>query len=204
MNLQEYKALLLVATAVLALVVASPALQRILVYPQSEFFTEMGLLGPEHTADKYPFEITINENYKVFLAASNHLGRCAYYEVRVKFRTQNQSAPDSFNRTASSLPSLYNVHFFVADEEAWELPVTFSFDYSYDENNSQINFNGMMFNGAALNLSGYSATWDEEKSRFFGNLIFELWIYNDDVGDFTYHERYNDLKFNMTVPSDYV
>lgn len=204
MNLQSYKPLLLVVTAILALLVASPALQRLLFYPRTDFFTEMGLLGPEHTADKYPSNITLNENYNVFLAASNYLGSCAYYEVRVKFRTENQSAPGSLTRQPSSLPSLYNVHFFVADEEAWELPVTFSFDYSYDENNSQINFNGMMFNGAVLNLSGYSATWDEEKSRFFGNLIFELWIYNDDVGDFTYHERYNDLKFNMTVPSDYV
>jgi hypothetical protein len=57
----------------------------------------------------------------------------------------------------------------------------------------------MIFNGAALNLNGYSATWDAENSRFFGNLIFELWVYNDAVGGFTYHERYNDLKFNMTV-----
>ena len=115
MNLQGFKISLIAVTAVLALLVASPALQRILVYPQSEFFTEMWLLGPEHTAEKYPFNITLNENYNVFLAASNHLGRCAYYEVRVKFRTENQSAPDTFNRTSSSLPSLYNVHFFVAD-----------------------------------------------------------------------------------------
>ncbi|MBN1245165.1 DUF1616 domain-containing protein [Candidatus Bathyarchaeota archaeon] len=199
MNLQGYKVLLLCVTAILALLVASPALQRLLVYPQTEFFTEMWLLGPEHTAENYPSNITLNENYKVFLGTSNHLGHCAYYVVQVKFRNQNQSAPDTFARTPSSLPPLHSVNFIVADKEAWELPVTFSFDYSYDENNSQVIFNQMMFNGAALNLNGYSTTWDSEKSRFFGNLIFELWIYNDAIGDFTYHERYNDLKFNMTV-----
>ena len=107
--------------------------------------------------------------------------------IQVKFRTQNQSAPDSFTRTPSSLPSLYNVNFIVADKETWELPVNFSFDYSYDENNSQVIFNRMLFNGASLNLEGSSAAWDDEKNRFFGNLIFELWVYNDAVGDFTYH-----------------
>jgi len=198
-NLQQYKLLLLVVTTTLSLLVASPALQRLLVYPQTEFFTEMGLLGPGHTAENYPFNITLNENYQVFLGASNNLGHCAYYVVQVKFRTQNQSAPDAFTRTPSSLPPLYSVNFLVADKESWELPVTFSFDYSYDENDSQVNFNRMMFNGAALNLNGYSATWDEEHRRFFGNMIFELWIYTDEVGGFTYHERYTDLKFNMTV-----
>ena len=186
-------------TASLALLIASPALQRLLVYPQTEFFTGMWLLGPEHNAENYPFNITLNENYNVFLGVSNHLGQCAYYKVQVKFRNQNQSAPDARARTPSSLSPLYSVNVVVADKEAWELPVTFSFDYSYDENNSQVNFNRMMFNGAALNLNWYSTTWDAERSRFFGNLIFELWIYNDVVGDFTYHERYNDLKFNMTV-----
>lgn len=198
-NLQAYKASLLVVTAVLALLVASPALQRLLVFPQTEFFTEIWLLGPQHSGENYPFNITLNESYKVFLGISNHLGHCAYYVVQVKFRNQNQSAPDTLARTPSSLPPLYSFNVIVADKETWELPVTFSFDYSYDESNSQVNFNQMMFNGATLNLNGYSATWDDEKSMFFGNLIFELWIYSNAVGGFAYHERYNDLKFNMTV-----
>lgn len=201
MNLQEYKLVLLVVTAIVGLLVASPALQRVFVYPQSEFFTEMWLLGPEHKADNYPFNIELNENYQVFLGASNHLGHCAYYTVQVKFRNQNQSAPDASTLTPSSLPTLYNINFIIADKEEWELPVTFSFDYLYDENNSQVNFNRMMFNGASLNLNGYSTTWDAENSQFFGNLVFELWIYNDEVGGLTYHQRYNDLKFNMTVPT---
>jgi len=198
-NLQGYKALLLVVTAIMAIFVASPALQRLLVLPQTEFFTEMWLLGPEHNAENYPYNITLNENYKVFLGVSNHLGHCAYYVVQVKFRTENQSAPDTFARTPSNLSSLCSVNFIVADKEAWELPVTFSFDYSYDENNSQVIFNRMIFNSAALNLNRYSAPWDDQNRRFFGNLIFELWIYNDAVGGFTYHERYNSLNFNMTV-----
>jgi len=199
MNLQDYKVLILVVTAVVALIVASPALQRVLVYPQTEFFTELWLLGPGHMAEGFPYNITRGENYNMFLGIANQLGRCAYYEVQVKFRNSTQSAPDSFNRTSSSLPCLYSLNVFVADKETWELPVAFGFDYSYDSNSSQVNFSRLLFNNAQLNLNGYSASWDSNRTAFFGNLIFELWIYNDSIGGFQYHERYVDLKFNMTV-----
>lgn len=205
MNFQQYKALFLVVTGVLALLVASPALQRILVYPQTEFFTEMWLLGPEHMAEGYPYNISRGQTYDLFLGLANRLGQCAYYVVEVKFRNATQSAPDSFNRTASSLQPLYSFNVFVADKESFELPLSFSFDYvnaTFEVENeaiSQVNFNNIVFNGASLNLKGCSTVWDEEASRFFGNLIFELWIYNGATSAFQYHERFVDLKFNMTT-----
>jgi uncharacterized membrane protein len=199
MNLQEIKVLLFVVTAVVALIVASPALQRVLVYPQTEFFTEFWLLGPNHMAEGFPYNITRGESYKVFLGIANQLGRCAYYEVQVKFRNSTQSAPDSFNRTSSSLPPLYSLNVFVADKETWELPLTFGFDYSYDSGSRQVNFNKLLFNKEQLSLNGYSTTWDSNRTAFYGNLIFELWIYNDSTSGFQYNERFVDLKFNMTV-----
>jgi hypothetical protein len=202
MSLQEYKALFVIVTAVLALLVASPALQRVLVYPQTEFFTELALLGPEGKAEDLPFNITRGVNYTVSLWVANHLGQCAYYLVEVKFRNQTQSAPDSFNFTASSLPSLYNITAFVADKESLELPLSFSFDYNetcYNATLPQVSFSSMVLNGAVLGLNGYSTVWDQQTSRFYGNLFFELWIHNDTVNAFMYHERYVDLKLNMTV-----
>jgi uncharacterized membrane protein len=199
LNPQDYKVIILVVTAVSALIVASPALQRLLVYPQTEFFTELWLLGPGHMAEGIPYNITRGDSYNVFVGVSNHLGNCTYYSLQVKFRNLNQSGPDSFNRTSSSLAPLYSVNVFVADKETWELPVTFSFDYSYDSNSSTVNFNSLTFNGAALDLKGYSTTWDSNKSVFFGNLVFELWIYNEATGGFQYHERYVDLKLNLLV-----
>jgi uncharacterized membrane protein len=201
-NLQEYKVLFLVVTAVLALLVASPALQRVLVYPQTEFFSEMWLLGPGHVAEDYPYNITRGEAYSVFLGVANHLGECAYYVVEVKFRNATQSAPDSFNRTASSLEPLYSFNVFVADKESLELPLNFSFDYnesSYNATLSEVRFNSVTLNGTAVGLGGLTSVWDAQASRFFGNLVFELWIYNGTLSAFQYHERYIDLKFNMTV-----
>jgi len=74
MNPQDYKTIIFVVTAVSALIAASPALQRFLVYPQTEFFTELWLLGPEHMAENMPYNITRGVSYNVFLGISNNLG----------------------------------------------------------------------------------------------------------------------------------
>ena len=225
MNLQQYKALFIVVTAVLALLVASPAFEHIIVYPQTEFFTELSLLGPDHMAENYPYNITPNESYSVFLGISNHLGSCAYYQVDVKFLNETQSAPDNFNRTSSTLPSLYNVAAFAAYKEDFELPVTVSFDYSFEnvvrtiytnvtgpggasqnltveqraENivMPQAVFHSVTFNGVSLSLAGLSSDFDSTRGVFYGNLVFELWIYNSTINAFQYHERFVSLLLNM-------
>jgi hypothetical protein len=218
--------LFIVATAVLALFVASPALQRLLVYPQADSFTELSLLGPGHTAENYPYDISRNENYTVFLGVANHLGSCAYYQVEVKFRNETQSAPNSFNRTPGNLISLYNIGEFVADKERLETSLNFAFDYTLQsvtrivytnvtisngpgKNDTveqrpinttllQMKFNNLRLNNNILNLQGYSSDWNPLTNEFYGNLIFELWIFNSTIGGFQYNERFVDLKLNIT------
>jgi hypothetical protein len=225
-NPTQYKALFIVVTAVLALLVASPALQQVLVYPQIEFFTELSLLGPGHMAENYPYNITNGKNYNVFIDVSNKLGYCAYYQVEVKFRNETQSTPDSFNFTPSSLPSLYKFYVVVADKENLEIPVNFALNYSFGsvartiytdvtipgkagQNSTveqradnvtllQVKFDSMRLNGETLSLQGYSSDWNLRTNVLYGNLVFELWIYNSTLGNFQYHERFVDLKFNLT------
>ncbi len=198
MNLQEYKAFFLVVTGILSLLVASPALQRLLVFPQTEFFSELWILGPNHSAENYPFNITRNHGYSVFLGVGNHLGYAAYYLIEVKFRNQTQPAANSSSRTSSSLPSLYNITAFVADKGEWEYPLTFSFDYDLNTTLSRIEFYSLKLNDALLDINNYTATWDPENNGFFGNLFFELWIFNATTRSFQYHERFVSLRFNMT------
>jgi hypothetical protein len=203
MNLREYRTFFVTVTGILALLVASPALRRSLDLPQTEFFTELWILGPNHRAEDYPFNISHGENYSIYLDVGNHLGHCAYYLVEVKFRNQTQPAPNSFNGTSSSLPSLFNITAFVGDDSVWELPLTFSFSYgfSYGFNKTvyQVNFYNMTLNDVTLDLRGSSSVWNSTESRFYGNMIFELWLFNASTSDFQYHERFVDLKFNMTV-----
>jgi len=184
---------------ILTLLVASPALSRLLVYPRTEFFTEMWLLGPNHRNDGYPFNITRGQNYSVFLGIGNHLGYFAYYLVEVKFRNLTQSAPNSFNRTSSSLPSLFSIPVFVADEGTWELPVSFSFDYGYNQTLAQLELYKMALNGVELDMHNYTITWNWKIHGFPGNLLFELWIKNTTTSSFQYHERFIGIWLNMTL-----
>ena len=202
MDLEEYRIVFVVVAFVVALLVASPALQRLLVYPRTEFFTELWLLGPNHKAEDYPFNITRDQNYTVFLGIGNHLGYCGYYYVEVKLRNESQQAPTSFgsieNRTPSDLPSLFNISVFAADEQTWESPLTFSFGYGFGSNMSEVEFGNVTLNDNVLSLEGYGAAWNSTRNVFFGNLFFELWIYNSTINQFSYHGRFVDLKLNMT------
>jgi len=203
MKLDEHRALFIVVTGILALLVVSPALDRLLVFPRTEFFTELWLLDSNLRAEDYPFNITRNQDYSVFLGVGNRLGYCAYYLVQVKFRNQTQSAPTSFgpieNRTPSGLPTLFNISAFVADGHVWEQPLTFSFNYVYNETLSKVEFLGLRLNDVWLGMSDYTVSWDPVRRGFFGFLFFELWLYNASANSFHYHGRFVSLRLNMTV-----
>lgn len=198
MKIEEMRVPFIVTTCVLVLLVASPALQQLTVLPQTQFFSEIWILGPAHRAEGYPFNITSTQNHKIFVGLGNHLGSAAYYLIELKFRNQTQSAPNDLNLASSEMPSLYNLTSVIADKGNWELPVDFSLVYSYDQALPKVNFNSLKFNDVTLNLEGYSAVWDQKNSGFFATLFFELWIYNATVQNFQYHERFASLYLNMT------
>ena len=200
MNLQNYKVLLLVVTAVSALITASPALQHLIVFPQGEPFTELWLLGPGHLAEGFPYNVTSGQRYDLFLGVSNHLGHAAYYSVQVKFRNLTQSAPNSINRTPSSLACLFTVFMLLLlIMRLGSCRLIMGLTIPTTVVISRVNFNRLLFNGEELGLGGYHASWDVNQTAFRGVLMFELWVYDDAVSGFQYHERYVDLKFNMTV-----
>ena len=203
LSIKDYGLLYWVAVGVLALLVASPFLSRVLVYPRTEFFTELWILDADHRAENYPFNVTRNQSYTIYLGVGNRLGYCAYYMVQVKFRNQTQPAPSSFgpieSRLPSSLPSLFNMTAFVADEQVLEIPITFSFNYTGDEQFSKVKLSSLRLNGVQLNMSNCILSWDADEKAFRGFLFFELWLYNSDVNSFKYHGRFVGLWFNMTV-----
>lgn len=202
-DIHRYGLLFWAVVGVSALLVASPALSRVLVYPRTEFFTELWILDGNHRAENYPFNITKSGNYTIYLGVGNHLGYCAYYMVQVKFRNQTQPEPTSFGpiekRIPSNLTSLFNITAFVADEQVWERPLKFSLDYAWNASLSRIDFSGLRLNGVWLNMTDYTVSWDSEKRGFVGFLFFELWLYNASASVFQYHGRFVGLWLNMTV-----
>ncbi len=203
MSIREFGLLYWVVVGVLALLVAPSFLSRVLVYPRTEFFTELWILDADHRAENYPFNITRNQNYSVFLGIGNRLGYCAYYVVQVKFRNQTQPAPTSFGpieeRVPSNLSSLYNITAFVADEGVWEMPLKFSFDYGFNETLMRVEFASVTVNDVAVDLDDQMVVWDAVNREFRGFLFFEVWLYDSNAAYFGYHGRFVSLRLNMTV-----
>ena len=199
MRLEEYKISFLMVGGILLLLAVSPTINMYLSIPRTEFFTEFWLLGSNQKAEEYPFNVTTGGEYTVFSGIGNRLGYAAYYKILVKFRNQTQSSPDSFNRTPSTLPALYDIRAFVADEDIWEIPLVFSFTYEYEEPISQIQVYNMTLNDVSLSIEDMPISWDPVNNGFYGNLFFELWIYNATLSDFLYHQRFVGLWLNMTT-----
>ncbi len=196
MGLQQYRAVLLIIAAVSALFIASPALQKLVYFPQTDYFTELSLFGSYNNAT-YPSNVTVDNNYRLYLNIDNHLGSCAYYVIEPKFGNQTQYTPDSFNHTSSVLPSLGDITFFVADNQSLQLPIDVSFQYKIDANNSrQLDMQSITLNGATIS-NPTTIAWDSEKGGFYGNLFFELWIHNDTTNALQYNQRYVSLWLKM-------
>lgn len=205
LKVAEYGLLYWTVVSILALLVASPFLSKVLVYPRTEFFTELWILDEEHRAENYPFNITRNHNYTIYLNIGNRLGYCAYYMVQVKFLnwSQIQLMPTRFgpieNRLPSSLPSIFNFTAFVADEQTCEIPITFYFNYTWGQPPSKVELLSLGLNGLWLDMRDYTISWDAEKQGFRGFLFFELWLYNFDEADFRHHGRFVGLWLNTTT-----
>jgi len=210
-NLDEYRTLFLVVTLGLALVAAYPALAIVVPFTDdSEEFSEVWLLGPGHTAEDYPVNVSDGEMHNIFVCLGNHMGSSEYYMVYVKFGNITQLFLDSSK--PSSLPPLYEFRVFVADEAFSESPVTFGFQNVYIEDNvlivdnvtmnvpiedAVLSVDDVIINGMVFPVDA-STSWDSKKSGFYFRLSFELWRYDTMLKSFRFHDRVVGLQLNMT------
>lgn len=201
MALQQYRGVLLIIMVVAALLVASPTIETVVVAPQTDHFTEIWLLGPYHNAT-YPYNVTVDTTYHYYVNVANHLGSCGYYTLEMKFRNQSQSGPDSFNQTASKLPALGSVSFFVADGETLELPLDFSLHYEMKPHTiNRLEMQTITLNNETISVESTTLALDTTKWGFYGNLFFELYLFNDTTNSMTYNQRYVSLWLKMETPT---
>jgi len=191
LKLDEFRILFLVAGLVLTLIAASPALSLISLPRSGERFSELWLLGPEHKAENYPFNVRNMKQYRIYVGVGNQLGELAYYAVYVKFRNQTQQLPNSKMSEPSPLPPLYEFRFVLSDGKVWEAPLTFTIEgnFSLVQN---ISINGIVFPVNRI------STWDSDRNGFYYQMFFELWLYNMTSKSFQYHDRFVGLWLNMT------
>ena len=197
MNFQDYRTVFQVGSLVFVLLAASPALSLVVSFPRGgESFSELWLLGPNHMAEDYPFNVQAGESYSLFLGVGNHLGHSAYYMVYAKFRNQTQPLPNASSSEPSSLPSIYEFQFFLADGDVWETPVTFEILGASVQGDSLV-VESVSVNDRILQVV-CPLIWDSEYSGFYFQLFFELWLYNSARSSFEFHDRFVGIWLNMT------
>ena len=191
MNLEDYRVVFAVSGLILILVASAPTLSLVLPFSGGECFSELWILGPNHMAEDYPFNVVNDTVYNVFLGIGNHMGSSAYYMVYVKFRNQSEPLPNATAGTHSPLNATAEYRIFLQGGESWEAPLTFSFLGNQSLIQSLI-VNNVEF---AVNKT---ALWDGENNGYYYQLFLELWIYDAESDAFQYHNRFVGIWLKMT------
>lgn len=196
MNLKDFRILFVVCGLVLSFFVIIPTLNLFFPLYAEESFSELSVLGSNHMAKDYPFNVGLNHEERLFVTVSNHMGESAYYRVCVKFRNQTQSFPSG--NEPSSLPTLYEFRVFLVDGEDWEGEVKINFLEAL-RSGDVVQVKKLMVNDVVCDLDSVSV-WDSEYDGYYFQLFFELWSYDVPSHGFVYYERgFVGVWLNMTV-----
>lgn len=197
MDLKSYRNLFIVVTLILTLIAASPVIAIVVPFQDgSEGFSEFWLLGPDHIAKNYPFNVSSGEVHKIFVGLVNQMGSSEYYMVHVKFRNSTQFLLELNSSKPSSLAALYEFRFFVENENVWELPVNFGFQ-DVSIRGDVVTVGNVIVNGKVFPASA-STGWDSKTNGFYFQLFFELWRYDVISQAFKFDDRVIGIWINMT------
>lgn len=202
MNLDDYRRLFIVVTLCLALIAASPAL--VMLVPSegdAKPFSELGLMGPNNTAENYPYNVSAGEMYNFYVDVANQMGDPEYYAVYVKFG--NSSELELTNSEPSSLSTLYEFRCFVDDEASWESPVSFEVQdltlMNEPGETPVLTVGEAVINGAVFPVDS-SVNWNAEYAGFYFRLSFELWRYDSASNDFVFQDCIVGLRLRINSP----
>jgi hypothetical protein len=195
-NLGDAKLVYAFSCVVLSLIILSPTLAMFIPFPSGEQFSELWILGPERMLEGYPFNVSPDESYKVYLGVGNQMGDLGYYRVYVKFRNESEPLPNSTAGVPSSLEPVFEYDVFLRNNETWEREVSFSFeDVSFEGDVCRVS--KVLIGEYAVDVSK-TAVWNETSNAFYYQLFFELWLYNATVSGFQFHNRWVGLWLNMS------
>jgi len=196
MSIEDLKLLYTIGCTALGLIILSPTLAIVIRLPAGERFSELWILGPEHLAENYPFNIVENHVYNIILGVANHMGSTKHYVVYAKVRNQTEPLPNSVNGMPSDLDPVYEYRVFLRDSEVWEREISFSLNEFTFENDS-CRISKLVLDGNPIYIDKV-AFWDAENEGFYFQLFFELWIYDSSAMGFQYHNRFVGLWLNTT------
>jgi hypothetical protein len=196
MKLEDYRTVLIVVGLIGTLLIATPAFSMVVCLPGGEAFSELYLLGPEHMAENFPFNIAAGQNYSVYVGAGNHMASPTYYLIYVKFGNSTESLPNATTGAPSPLQPLFEYRFVLEDDAIFESPLSFSIvNASFSSN--QFRVKTVDVNGVSFNVDK-QVGWDTEQQGFYYRLLVELWSYNPQANNIEYSSRFVYLQLNLT------
>jgi hypothetical protein len=162
---------------------------------QGEEFSELYILGPNHTFSGVPFNIKPGVTYSVYLGIGNHMASSSYYTSVVKFRNEHEPLPNTALGIPSPLSSLYEYRCFIQDGENWEKPLTILIRTAIITNGVSY-LPSITINGLDYSIEKYSE-WNSNRTGYYYGLFVELWIFNSTSGS-QFNNRFVNLVLNMT------
>jgi hypothetical protein len=196
MNYEKLKLLYALSCVALSLIVLLPSLTAIVGFPEREKFSELWILGQNHMAGNYPFNVSAGALYTVYLGVANHMGDLGYFKVYVKLRNQSEPLPDRVDGLPSPLEPIFEYEMFLRSNETWERAFSFSFaSVSFEGNVSRIS--KVLVDGYTVDVEK-TAVWNKTNSSFYYQLFFELWAYNATVSSFKFQHRFVGFGLNLT------
>jgi hypothetical protein len=175
---------------------ASPTIALLINSPAGQEFSEIYILGPNHTFENIPFNITTGVTYLVYLGVGNNIGQSSYYTCFVKIGNETDSYPDTTLGRSSELPTLYEYKSFVTDGGTNQARLTFQVNkLNFADETCQLS--SVSINGITVPYNK-TAVWDSEKKGFYFNLMVELWVFNSTLGTSRFNNRFVSIPLNMT------
>ena len=194
MNVTSYRAIFFVVTIGIALVVASPLISLLIPQRDSEFFSELWLLGPDHKAEGYPFNVVAGTDYTVFVGVGNQMGSTEYYLVYVNLCNNTGYSPADNDSEPISCEHIYTYNIFIDNGKTWEQSVTFRFeDVLVAEQDLTVRH--FVINDTAFPVE-VSTLLNSNNEGFF-ELSFELWRYDVVSDSFRFDDREVSLSLKM-------
>lgn len=198
-DIRDLEAVFLLVSFVGVLIIASPIVLTYIPSSPAERFTELYILGSEHAADNYPFNIEAGEKYRFYLVVVNQRGCSSYYRLLTKIRNTGEAPPNPVERSPSDQEAFYELPVLLGEGERWEEVFIITFPSIHLEND-KIYVPELTLNGSSLQINK-TLNWSDEKEGFYAELFFELWIYNKTPEAFQYDNRFVGIWVNVTSPS---
>jgi len=188
MNLDDYRIVFVLISFFLIICACVPLVTALLPTKEDPFLA-VAVLGENKKAESYyPSDdphIEVGEKVHWFIYLHNHMGELKYVALRVKLANSTFLTTNSISCNPNPAPIIYEVRRILLNNETWLYPFTWSIQ-SVESYESYLGIRRLTINDRNIE------TWVIAKENNNYRIIFELWVYDENIDDFQFGWRYRD------------